>query len=282
MAIGFAQHAGRDARMTGLLRHSSGQWVELAQNLRHQFAARFALVHYASGAVYSYIPKNACSTLRYSLARANGAISKPEDFGWIHANNPTFAASLRDLATAPFSFVVLRCPFARLASAFLDKFVAKGPEAWALRRLDHDRIDLDQLTFRQFTELLANPKLRQSNPHWRPQEDFLVYDTYSAVYAFEDFEAAAHSIQANTGLQVHDARDLSAHGLNAMQPKAGAFTDTPVHQLAAMRRSNEAPLPSALYDADTVKAIARHYVADIALYSCHFGTANLMFEAVSD
>ena len=74
-----------------LLRYASADIWALSQNAAHQGAARYALSLYALDAVYSFIPKNACSTLRYSLALANGVLSGPEQFNWIHTNNPTFA-----------------------------------------------------------------------------------------------------------------------------------------------------------------------------------------------
>ena len=46
----------------------------LPQNIGHQFAARHALNIYKSSSIYSFIPKCACSTMRLSLAKANGLI----------------------------------------------------------------------------------------------------------------------------------------------------------------------------------------------------------------
>lgn len=124
--------------MTGLLRYARGEEVALSQNGAHGFAAQHALVHYTSGAVYSFIPKNACSTMRYSMAIANNCISGPEDWTWIHKNNGTFVATLPELVRAPYSFVILRCPHARLASVFLDKIVDRTPELWQLYRKMRD------------------------------------------------------------------------------------------------------------------------------------------------
>lgn len=61
-----------------LLRHVPGTLTALGQNQLHKHAADFALTHFASRAVYSFIPKNACSTMRVSLAIANGCIAGSE------------------------------------------------------------------------------------------------------------------------------------------------------------------------------------------------------------
>jgi hypothetical protein len=96
-----------------LLRYTRGNLQVLAQNAAHQFASQHALSFYAADAVYSFIPKNACSTMRYTLALANGAISGPRHFNWIHTNNLTFRASLAELAKAKYTFVILRDPYRR-------------------------------------------------------------------------------------------------------------------------------------------------------------------------
>jgi hypothetical protein len=105
------------------LRYPKSSNVALARNAAHQFASRHALSIYGARAIYSFIPKNGCSTLRYTVARANGCIDGPSDINWIHSNNLSFSATLRELLTAQYTFVVLRCPYSRLASVFLDKIV---------------------------------------------------------------------------------------------------------------------------------------------------------------
>lgn len=255
--------------MTGLLRYARKDMAALAQNASHKLAANHALVHYASGAVYSFIPKNACSTLRYSLAMANHCIAGPEDWVWIHANNGTFASTLPDLVRAPFSFVVLRCPHARLASVFLDKIVDKSPELWPLHRATREGFVPDDLTFRSFVGLISNDQvLLISNIHWRPQVDFLVYETYSQVFALEKFSAALPILRDEIGLQVQDARSLTSHGTDRMSlVETGDFADMPLHELAAMKREGRLPSHARLYDAALQKTVSDLYAEDLALYA---------------
>ena len=240
--------------------------------------AGHALVHYASGAVYSFIPKNGCSTLRYTLALANNCIAGPEDWTWIHNNNSTFCAGLRDLATAPYSFVILRCPFTRLASVFLDKLVDKTPELWSLHRLLREGFDPDRLTFRDFVGLLKQRKTLNANIHWRAQVDFLIYDRYSDVFALERFGQACQVLKERIGLEVADARGLSGHGTDTLTLRDDVcFADTPIVELAAMKRAGEAPAHSAFYDAALIPNVRQLYKADLELCHAHFGSDNLLF-----
>lgn len=260
-----------------LLRHVRQSLKPLGQNGDHRFAAEMALVHYPSRSVFSFIPKNACSTLRVSLAMAHGCIADPvTDWSWIHANNQTFRASLADLVTAPFTFVILRCPHARLASAFLDKIVSRNVEFWTLHRAERESFSPTDLTFRQFVQLIAKPGNLRLDLHWRPQVDFLVYEEYDAWYAMERLDSALEEISARTGMQMIDARPLTRHG-TAGQAQVGLAADLPVAELERMKAEGRLPRQADLYDAALRAQVAQLYRADLALYTARLGAGGLTF-----
>lgn len=260
-----------------LFRHVRQSLKPLGQNAEHRFAADNALIHYPSGAIYTFIPKNACSTLRVSLALAHGCIADPaREWSWIHGNNATFRATLPELVRAPFTFVILRCPYARLASAFLDKIVSRNIEFWTLHRAERDAFDPRALTFRQFVQLLAKPGNLRLDLHWRPQADFLVYEDYDRWFAFEDMPAAAAGIEARTGLQLVDARPFTRHGTAGVADIDGA-ADLTVADLDAMKAEGRLPPQARFYD-DALRAqVARLYRADLDLYASRLGTGGLTF-----
>jgi hypothetical protein len=66
----------------------------------------------------------------FKYTSANGCINGIGQGHWIHQNNNTFTPTLADAFAASYTFVILCCPFRRLASVFLDKLVAKEPTAW--------------------------------------------------------------------------------------------------------------------------------------------------------
>lgn len=267
--------------MTGLLRHPRHDLRQLSQNTAHRFAAAYALVHYASGAVYSFIPKNACSTMRYSLAHANNCIDGPEHWPWIHLNNGTFSATLPDLVRAPASYVILRCPHTRLSSVFLDKIVDKTPELWQLYRLTGDGFDPDALTFRDFVTLISDDSMLKANIHWRPQIDFLVYETYTRVFALEAFKTVPKILKKEIGLTIHDARALTGHGTDTVKlVKKGCFADMPLAELATMKRSGMLPAHVQLYDDDLAQQVAALYAEDMALYDTHLDRKQLTFPSL--
>ncbi|MEO0858895.1 MAG: hypothetical protein AAFY55_18790, partial [Bacteroidota bacterium] len=120
--------------------------------------------------------------------------------------------------------------------------------------------------------------LRMANIHWRPQVDFLVYETYSKVFALEAFHMAGKTLKAKIGLMVHDARKLTGHGTDAVTlVRTGSFADTPLAELSAMKRAGTLPAHAQLYDADLAHQAADLYAEDMALYAAHLNVKNLTF-----
>lgn len=280
-------------------RYSSSKG-ELAKNKKHQFAQKQALSLYGSDAIYSFIPKNACSTLRLSLALANGCINQASDFEWIHTNNETFSADLATLSKARYTFVVLRDPYSRLASVYLDKIVGYEFEAGVLcRKLSGTKINrdeglfkkiknkmhhrksqgfIDALTFHDFVQLMKTPSTRNSNPHWRPQIDFLVYEDYDSWFCVEEFSKAMIALKRDVGLEVVDARNLTLHGTSGLKKLGDRdFSRTTALELRKIKEDGKCPLPSSLYNDELVQTVSVLYCEDISLYKAVFGGKNLMF-----
>jgi hypothetical protein len=250
-----------------LFRYTRNNLQTLANNATHQFASHYALSIYASDAIYSFIPKNACSTMRYTIGTANGAIAGPSDFNWIHANNPTFRASLAELAKAKYTFAILRDPYLRVGSCYLDKMVDQTMVAWQYHALTNYQTPPAMLTFREF---VANLKSRlRSNEHWRPQLDFLVYEDYDDFFCLEAFTEAVATLRQRIGLDVLDARYLTKHGTDQFEPLDGdePFADTPAHEIAALKRTGRIPRIIHLYDASLIAEVRKIYAADIAFYA---------------
>jgi hypothetical protein len=262
-----------------LLKYARSDNNNLQLNQKHQTAASHALKIYGSGAIYTFIPKNACSTMRLSLAIANCCIPDVSGFNWIHKNNDTFAANLEDLVRASYTFVILRDPFARLGSCFLDKIVSQARPAQRLRELVARDLDLDEITFADFVNFLDDPLVRAGNMHWRPQTDFLVYDRYDDYFALEDFTAAAATIKDRAGLEVVDARLVAAHGLDRFHLLSADINHsrTPVNEIARLKRNGDCPDPRSLFTQPIIDAVSHLYADDMKLYAEKIGLSTLFF-----
>jgi len=261
-----------------VLRHTPGTLDAINANPPHQFAMRHALVHYASGAVFTFIPKNACTSLRVSLAMANGVIADTSDWTWVHQNNTTFSASLPDLAKATATAIVLRCPYRRLASVFLDKIVSRGNELWTLHRKSRDVIDPDQLTFRDFVAWIRKPGFLRADIHWRPQSDYLVYETYDRVFGMEDLDDFADFFTEATGQRFIDSRPFSGHVTSCFeQLDTGGHADTPLATLTMEKSRGRLPRASDLFDDALISAVAKTYADDLKLYRSLLGRDGILF-----
>lgn len=249
----------------------------LAQNGRHQFALRQAMAVYPSAAIYSRIPKNGSTGLRVAVGVANGVIDGVQHDGWIGGNPiDTYAAvTLAELARARFTFVVLRDPFTRLSSAYLDKIVARKPELWPFLGATGGRLRAEDVTFRRFVETVTTNRSAQANPHWRPQEDFLVYETYDAVIPLERLHDHAGMLRERAGLDVVDALavgDNQNARFTTLDDRC--YADARPHDLFGMQgEKNRSPAHAAMYDDELRERVAEAYAADLALHRNAMGAA---------
>jgi len=232
---------------------------------------------YQANAVYSFIPKNACSTMRLSVAHANGCIDSIEQGHWIHANNGTFNATLGEAIKADYTFTILRCPFRRLASVFLDKFVAKEPLAWSYRTRLERKIELDSLTFRDFVKSLTKAGMLRSDIHWRPQVDFLLYSQYHDYFCLENFEEIVRVLKDKIDFKVIDARSLTNHGLSELKAiNTDCFADSEAFDIAIMKRNGECPDYNSMYDDELYLTVSNLYREDIQLYKDKFSDSDIL------
>jgi hypothetical protein len=266
--------------MNRLLRYGADTYRNLLKNNpKHQFAMRHALRIYRSNSIYSFIPKNACSTMRLSLALENQCIKSKDDFNWIHQNNNTFSADLASLITADYTFVILRCPYARLASCYLDKIVDRTQDAWILYNLIDRTQELSDFTFEAFVKFMQKAPLKKGNIHWQPQIDFLVYEEYDDYFCVEELSQAIPTLKEKIGLSVIDARDLTQHGLNHLElvREAESYSKMSPDEIFSLKRSGQCPDPQLLYNDELIEIVRKCYQPDITLYSEIFGSKNLMF-----
>lgn len=258
-------------------------------NERHGFARRYALHLFPSNAVYTFIPKNGCSTLRFSLAVANGYLDPSSDPHWIHHNingiSPLFKLNDGELATAPHSFVVLRCPYRRMVSAFLDKAVDMKVPAQRLCKTIWPDIDtkekmvaaLSQMTFTTFVESVCSLPREQLDEHFRPQVDFLVLENYTHWFCLENFEAMESRLKSDWQFTLYDTRDRLRHDTHRHTPVEGDFSQATVAHLKPLKNAHKIPAPSHLYKPHTRQLIAEYFDEDIQLYQRHFGSDQTLF-----
>ncbi|MEM1187453.1 MAG: sulfotransferase family 2 domain-containing protein [Pseudomonadota bacterium] len=281
--------------MSRKLRWSSADYCKLSKNQQHVFAQEKALRLYKSNAIYSFIPKNACSTMRLSLALYNNCLATTDDFKWIHKNNLTFSADLFSLVTASYTFVILRCPYSRLASVYLDKVVGEETSQKFIDRtfqevkksptnfksiLGKRKPDttVSELSFHEFVIALHNNRALRNDQHWRPQVEFLVYKDYDDYFCVEEFSKARKALKAKVDLEVVDARGLTLHGTNRFT----LVEDSELHKASSldirrMMQNGECPSHSSLFNDEIIELVGSMYAEDIKMYKSTFGVNGLLY-----
>lgn len=263
------------------LKYSTDTFLALQGNGKHQLASKHALRIYKSNAIYTFIPKNACSTLRYSIAYANGCIDNEIQFNWIHNNNSTFSADLPSLITADYAFVIIRCPFRRLASVYLDKIVGSSNAAWKLQAADPQgsRNYIEPISFYQFVKKVALPGIKNLDIHWRPQNDFLVYKEYDDYFCLESFQDAALILKEKIDLDIYDARKLAGHGLEQYEkmPNIHNAFNLNSQEIKSLQLSGKCPTIESLYNDELMSIVNKIYADDVALFKDAIGNDKLLF-----
>ena len=244
--------------------------INIDNNTRHEFARQFTLTHLKSNSVCTWIPKNSCSSLRYSIALANGAIANLDDISWIHQNNKSFCASNKELLSAKYCFVFLRNPFKRLLSYYLDKICHNdNSQEDKSCELAHKVFNTsDETSFEHFVETIAKkPSLIDKDIHTKKQSDFLVYARYNDYLSLENYKVSAKKIYQKIGLELIDTRDNNSIFTTKSMHASKQFTP---HLSAAQNRSlfenGIKPIPENMYTLDMLRKVANIYFLDILLY----------------
>ena len=255
---------------------TSGSVLSNKKNMQHLAAMRYTLMDFKSGAICSFIPKNACTNLRASFALSNGFISSLDDVNWIHKNNTSQNATELQIQNANYTFVILRNPFWRITSCFIDKAVGdvngNETDSYEICKNLHS-IQENETTFEKFIEnLYFNQALIHEDLHLKRQGDFLVLTDYDDWLSVESYKAAATQIEESCGISLVDTRNSSSHttfGFEKMHIlNAGELT---ISELREIKSKNIIPKYKSLYSEKTAFMVSSMYWSDIYLYILKIG-----------
>lgn len=250
---------------------TQGNPENLCHNDNYQFAANHTKVHYKSNSVCTWIPKNACSNLRYSIAIANGAIGSIDEIEWIHANNDCFIASTKEALEAKFTFIILRNPFKRLLSFFLDKLChSDRQQADISYGISKEAFSFEpNMNFEDFVNHIWDyPHTIYKDEHTQPQCDFVLYKNYDKYYSIENIKEAVEEIEARTGLEIYDTRNANnIFTTKDLHPTQGITYQSNAADIQDLYIQNKTPIATNMYNKEMTKKVAALYLQDILLYA---------------
>jgi hypothetical protein len=174
---------------------------------------------------------------------------------------------LKELICAEYRFTVLRCPYDRAISLFLDKFVDKTPVAWNFYRQTNNIYDLNNLTFSDFIHhLYHHPQTINGDIHWRRQTDFLVYPDYNDYFEFSDFKTIEKTLENRLSLKMIDTRDITKHGKDQHAFISDKnHSTTSAYQLLNLKLTGKIPDNQSMLTADLKEKIKKIYQRDFDL-----------------
>jgi hypothetical protein len=221
--------------------------------------------------VCTWIPKNGCSSIRYSIAKDNGAITGIEEIEWIHANNDCFNPSIKEALQAEYAFTILRNPFKRLLSFYLDKLCHPQKEG----STDTSRQNAKNLfkfdsnqSFSDFINIIwEDAEKIYEDEHTRPQCDYLLYRNYDDYFALETIEEANQEIESKTKIRLEDIRTKNSIFTSKGREKCeGINHQSKADEIYALSILNKVPIVENMYTENMAKKVATFYMQDILLY----------------
>lgn len=251
-------------------RHTIGSKISIEKNQDHCFAKKHTLIHLKSNSICTWIPKVGCSNIRYSVAKANGAISNLDDISWIHSNNNSFCTDNKELLKASYTYVFLRNPFKRLLSFFIDKMCHKDPNetdksySAAQKKFNAS----DSSSFEDFVKLLwLNPRIIHDDIHTKPQNDFLVYNKYDNYFCMENYKHAAEMIFKKTGLEIIDTRsEGSIHTTHNLKESENIQHNTTTLHIKEFLENGKKPVITNMFTKEMCHIVGTLYMNDIQVY----------------
>lgn len=255
------------------------------------FNPRAYLVSDSQKIIYCKIPKNACTIftnmlLEYSSAAAQFKDSPlgPHDF--LYSNNQALRITDPSIFqdSSYFKFVILRNPFKRLVSGYLDKFT----KTTRLEKMAKDvvrevqayiGIDLNlerSITFDEFIRYLIRTEDYVMDAHWRPQDTFLSQGLFEFDWVGQ-FESLGDTIAA-----LEEKFEFSISQNIMKKAKRGHVTQYSMTELPKnlhtmlpehIRQLSGFPKATQLFTPRLKALIKKRYAKDIAIYSQYFGSA---------
>lgn len=231
-----------------------------------------------------YIPvaKCACTSLKSMIVQLAG-IEKPEmaiELG-VHLITDTFNTGVqlkdkpidlaRDILASDqyFKFGVIRNPFERLVSAYLEKFVYQRTTERNLLHTEEivrevgDSAGFDPRTginFDQFVEYIFRQDPYDLDPHWRPQYlYFLGVKHISRIFRLENIAQLEQQLRQRVGIEIQLGHENATSKSEIVLPTASELSAAELEKQGAIH-------PDSFLSSRHVEAIREYYREDFELY----------------
>lgn len=257
--------------------------LEQAVTTAKLWTERNYLINHQYKIIYCPIPKNACTLLKMAILEHSHELAKYEQsdrhiHGYIKANYAEVKLTNFAYLERPdyFKFVILRDPFKRLVSAYLNKFVKprkpspivkdviKEVYEYSGKEADYEK----SITFTEFVNYLARTEDYNLNSHWRPQHTFLGQDLFKfdLIGQLENLEAAIKIIEERTGLKIKNEKTKNMTNYRVATNNEKFHEQSPQE----LRLLKVFPTATQFYTPELKQLVAIKYAEDLKIYEREF------------
>ena len=268
--------------------------TELAKKHYKLELADNCLINHKHKIIYCPIPKNACTLFKTMMVEHS---SDRERYYNSQENIHHYASSRRDTAVALdssdyltnpnyFKFAILRNPFERLVSAYLDKIVKHEiPELFAQKfikkvqqflKKDYDL--KKSISFQEFIQYLAKTEDYDLNEHWQTQSYFLGRELLEFDYfgQFEKLDQVVKDLENKFKFTItidvtknHNRDDHITKYINDITTKK--YQEKYPQELRCFQLEYHSfPEPKSFYSPELIELVKIRFAQDIELYQHTF------------
>lgn len=172
-----------------------------------------------------------------------------------------------------FKFAIVRNPWNRLVSAYLNKFMQTSPKPFTLEVIKavYDRQNLTpdydrSITFKQFIHYLVITEDKLLNGHWKPQYLFLGNNKFDFIGKFEnlarDFQYIKQKLNLELDLEWANKTEKTGN-MDALKNYADYYPDS-------LRQLEQMPNYKSFYTPDLVELVRERYRNDVEMFDYEF------------
>ncbi|MEO2022303.1 MAG: sulfotransferase family protein [Pirellulaceae bacterium] len=221
--------------------------------------------------IYCPIEKNACSSIKRWMHQFMGYTNQPFDYHKFMAKRHSLRGKsprkVERLLNDPtyLKIAVVRNPWSRLVSGFLNKIVRPRKPQLSRAFLEVDIDNYDGLTFRQFVQIIVQHNPRTTNSHWRPQHLFLADTQFDIVGRMEQLPDFFEQVSARLKI----SHQLPQVNRTQYDPE---IRDLQLADTATIEINQFKTFPSyhCFYDQPLIDLVATHYRQDVEQFGYGF------------
>lgn len=203
------------------------------------------LIHYyePEGVVFLNNAKSGCSSIKAALlkaiyAREGKALPDPVSPKFVHGQNDAWSASFNNIGKSRFRFSVVRNPFSRILSAYLDKIARGGILCNQFNYAHNFPIDY-RAGFDEFLEKLDLSK-NLFDQHWRPQTANLLlgYLRVDEVYFLESLTDSHEELERSVGFGFEIGMGRKSHATGASKRIKDYYSESAIQRVVEIYKSD--------------------------------------------